>query len=160
VVAQNLQVQRYRGRPVLTWYESVAGTTYGGSWVIYDSTYRETSRVLFEWHSLHHVPLSETYRAEISSAGNVDYFHLNSIAVDPRDGHLLVSSRHTSTIYKLDRRSGAIRWRLATSRSAPRRRCSCARPEVEADAGTRTPDPIITSDVLYQLSYVGGPREV
>jgi hypothetical protein len=27
--------------------------------------------------------------------------------------------------------------------------------ESEADAGTRTPDPIITSDVLYQLSYVG-----
>jgi hypothetical protein len=25
----------------------------------------------------------------------------------------------------------------------------------EADGGTRTPDPIITSDVLYQLSYVG-----
>jgi hypothetical protein len=25
----------------------------------------------------------------------------------------------------------------------------------QADAGTRTPDPIITSDVLYQLSYVG-----
>ena len=28
----------------------------------------------------------------------------------------------------------------------------------EADGGTRTPDPIITSDVLYQLSYVGAPR--
>ena len=28
----------------------------------------------------------------------------------------------------------------------------------EADAGTRTPDPIITSDVLYQLSYVGVSR--
>ncbi len=28
--------------------------------------------------------------------------------------------------------------------------------EAKADAGTRTPDPIITSDVLYQLSYVGG----
>jgi hypothetical protein len=26
----------------------------------------------------------------------------------------------------------------------------------EADGETRTPDPIITSDVLYQLSYVGG----
>jgi hypothetical protein len=25
----------------------------------------------------------------------------------------------------------------------------------KADGGTRTPDPIITSDVLYQLSYVG-----
>ena len=28
----------------------------------------------------------------------------------------------------------------------------------KADEGTRTPDPIITSDVLYQLSYVG-PRD-
>src|SRR3954453_14339274 len=27
-----------------------------------------------------------------------------------------------------------------------------------ADGGTRTPDPIITSDVLYQLSYVGVVR--
>ena len=27
---------------------------------------------------------------------------------------------------------------------------------VEADAGIRTPDPFITSEVLYQLSYVGG----
>jgi hypothetical protein len=27
-----------------------------------------------------------------------------------------------------------------------------------ADGGTRTPDPIITSDVLYQLSYVGTVR--
>jgi hypothetical protein len=27
----------------------------------------------------------------------------------------------------------------------------------EADARTRTGDPIITSDVLYQLSYVGEP---
>ncbi len=25
----------------------------------------------------------------------------------------------------------------------------------KADAGTRTPDPFITSEVLYQLSYVG-----
>jgi hypothetical protein len=31
-------------------------------------------------------------------------------------------------------------------------------PTGEADAGTRTPDPIITSDVLYQLSYVGVSR--
>ena len=29
--------------------------------------------------------------------------------------------------------------------------CNCWR----ADAGTRTPDPFITSEVLYQLSYVG-----
>ena len=29
------------------------------------------------------------------------------------------------------------------------------RASVRADAGTRTPDPFITSEVLYQLSYVG-----
>jgi hypothetical protein len=28
-------------------------------------------------------------------------------------------------------------------------------PQREADAGIRTPDPFITSEVLYQLSYVG-----
>ena len=26
---------------------------------------------------------------------------------------------------------------------------------LKADGGTRTPDPFITSEVLYQLSYVG-----
>ncbi len=32
------------------------------------------------------------------------------------------------------------------------------RPFPRADAGTRTPDPFITSEVLYQLSYVGKSR--
>jgi hypothetical protein len=31
----------------------------------------------------------------------------------------------------------------------------CAGPLAEADARTRTGDPFITSEVLYQLSYVG-----
>ena len=55
---------------------------------------------------------------------------------------------------------------LETSRadSLPRRlggRVACSRPArsplafLEADGGTRTPDPFITSEVLYQLSYVG-----
>jgi hypothetical protein len=172
VVAHNFQVQRYRGRHVLTWYEGKAGSTYGGSWVIYDSAYRElhrvhaghgyagdlheflittrdtallsiydqvpggaasagvpivegivqeldldSKRVLLEWHSLDHVPVSESYRAEVTPAGNVDYFHLNSIGVDPRDRHLVVSARHTSTVYKLHRRTGAILWRLGGKRS-------------------------------------------
>ena len=32
--------------------------------------------------------------------------------------------------------------------------------EAKADARTRTEDPFITSEVLYQLSYVGGARSV
>lgn len=30
---------------------------------------------------------------------------------------------------------------------------------MRADAGTRTPDPFITSEVLYQLSYVGAAMD-
>jgi hypothetical protein len=30
----------------------------------------------------------------------------------------------------------------------------------KADEGTRTPDPLLTMEVLYQLSYVGGYRAV
>ena len=30
---------------------------------------------------------------------------------------------------------------------------------LRADAGTRTPDPFITSEVLYQLSYVGAAMD-
>ena len=29
----------------------------------------------------------------------------------------------------------------------------------QADAGTRTPDPLLTMEVLYQLSYVGANGE-
>jgi hypothetical protein len=39
--------------------------------------------------------------------------------------------------------------------STPVRSCAFARPSTEADGGTRTRDPFITSEVLYQLSYVG-----
>jgi hypothetical protein len=30
----------------------------------------------------------------------------------------------------------------------------------EADAGTRTPDPLLTMEVLYQLSYVGANPKI
>jgi hypothetical protein len=76
----------------------------------------ESGKVLFEWHSLDHVPLDESYRTGVTVDGTVDYFHLNSIGVMP-DGHLIVSARHTSTIYKLDRKSGAVLWRLGGKRS-------------------------------------------
>jgi hypothetical protein len=36
----------------------------------------------------------------------------------------------------------------------------CPDSSQEADAGIRTPDPFITSEVLYQLSYVGIYRDL
>lgn len=68
----------------------------------------ETGAVLFEWHSLDHIPITDTY-APLHDP--FDYFHVNSIDVD-LDGSLLVSARNTSAIYKLDRHTGQVQWRL------------------------------------------------
>ena len=173
--AIDLRVQRYRGRPVVTWYAGDVLGGYGGTYGIYDETYHEvgkvaagngmhgdlheflittrdtalisiyaqvpadlssiggpvagqlvvgvvqeidipTGKVLFQWRSDDHVPLTETNMPQVTAAGNVDYFHLNSIGVD-LDGDLLVSARHTSTVYKVDRKTGQIKWRLGGKQS-------------------------------------------
>jgi|SRR5581483_8372523 len=75
-----------------------------------------SGRVLFEWRSSEHVALDESYLATVSKQGSSDYFHLNSVAVDA-DGHLLVSARHTSAVYKVDRKTGDVLWRLGGKRS-------------------------------------------
>src|SRR5487761_67557 len=75
-----------------------------------------SGRVLFEWRSNEHVGIDESYMPQVAPAGNVDYFHLNSIDVDT-DGDLLISARNTSTIYKVDRKSGDVLWRLGGMKS-------------------------------------------
>ena len=75
-----------------------------------------SGRVLFEWRSNEHVGVDESYMPQVAPAGNVDYFHLNSIDVD-MDGSLLLSARNTSTIYKVDRKSGEVLWRLGGMKS-------------------------------------------
>ena len=77
----------------------------------------ETGEVLFEWHSLDHVGLDETYvtPSEDHYPG-IDYFHINSIDVD-HDNNLLISARETSAVYKIDRNSGEVMWRLGGKKS-------------------------------------------
>jgi len=168
----NLKVQSYRGRPVLTWIETVPG-----EYVIFDGSYHEIARVragngysgdhheflispqdtalitiynavpqdlssfggpkdgvavegivqeldietgeaLFEWRSLEHVGLDETYAKPGQDADypGLDYFHINSIDVD-HDGNLLVSARETFAVYKIDRNTGEVIWRLGGKKS-------------------------------------------
>jgi hypothetical protein len=71
-----------------------------------------TGKLLFQWRSDHHVPFSASYQGVPSSPEAWDYFHINSIAVDPSDGHLLISSRNTWACYKVHRRSGKVLWKL------------------------------------------------
>lgn len=71
----------------------------------------ETGAVLFEWHGVGQVALAETYLGDPEPDDRYDYLHTNAIDVDD-DGHLLVSARHTCTVYRLDRRTGSVQWRL------------------------------------------------
>ncbi len=174
LVTTDFRVQRYRGAPVLTWWQGTIELGHGvGSYVIADDGYaplarvsagnglrgdlheflltdrgtalltsyvvthrdlREvggpadgqiedaifqeidvaSGRVLLEWHSLDHIAVGESYWP---LTGDVwDYVHLNSIAVD-HDQNLLVSSRNTHTVYKIERSTGAIIWRLGGKQS-------------------------------------------
>ena len=171
LVASDVRVQRYQGRPALTWWQ---GTTLGGAGhgegvgVIADPSYRviarvhaghgffadqhtfaltpqgtalieayhqtrrhgravydcivqeidvATGRVLFEWHSLDHVPLRDSYvPPPLDRNVPWDYFHINSVTVAP-DGNLLISSRHTWTVFEVDRHTGRIVWRLGGKHS-------------------------------------------
>ncbi len=172
----DFKLQRFRGRPVLTWWEGVH-TGYGqGEYVLMDESYREVARVragngydgdhheflispqdtalfdiygrvpmdlspygggadstalegivqevdvetgevLFEWHSLEHVGVEESYTSPPENPEYAhDYFHINSIDVD-LDDNLIVSARRTSAVYKIDRSSGDVIWRLGGKKS-------------------------------------------
>jgi hypothetical protein len=77
-----------------------------------------TGRLLFEWRSDEHVSFDESYvPTPTSPIVPWDYFHINSIDVDPTDGNLIISSRNAWAAYKLDRNSGEVLWRLGGKRS-------------------------------------------
>jgi hypothetical protein len=76
-----------------------------------------TGKVLFRWDSLDHVPLTDSYQPVPTDASTpYDYFHVNSVNLD-NDGNLLISARHTWTVYKVDRHSGNVIWRLGGKES-------------------------------------------
>jgi hypothetical protein len=187
ISARDFKVQRYRSKPVLSWWEGRVVLGHGvGEYVIFDDSYREiarvragggqrgdlheflitpedtalltayarrrtdlssiggpdsgevwegiaqevdieTGKVLFEWHSLEHVDIDESYvQPPQNPAYPYDYFHINSIDVD-HDGNLLVSARNTWSVYKIERKSGEILWRLGGKKS-----------DFEMGEGTRT----------------------
>jgi hypothetical protein len=100
-----------RNTALITYYNQ-----RGDTW---DSGFQElaipSGRVLFQWSALAHVPLSESY-SQARGSQPFDYFHINSVALGP-DGNYLISGRNTHALYDINRRTGAIRWRLGGKRS-------------------------------------------
>lgn len=78
----------------------------------------KTNRVLWEWDSTKAVSPAESYlpipaRPEVA----YDFIHANSVHLDT-DGNVLVSARHTHTIYKIDKKTKKIIWKLGGKRSS------------------------------------------
>jgi hypothetical protein len=179
--AADFRVQRYRGRPVLTWWQGYTDAGLGvGEDVIYDSTYSPvatvnagnglsadlhefqltpygtalitayypvvwdstavhgnkqevvldcvvqeidipTGLVLFQWDSLDHVPVTDTYENLPTQNAKVrnpfDYFHVNSVQLDT-DGNLIISGRNTWAAYKVNHQTAATMWTLGGRRSS------------------------------------------
>ncbi len=77
----------------------------------------KTGLVMWEWHSLGHIPLSESNVAPRASGYPWDYVHINS--VDPgTSGDVLLSSRNTWGLYDVDLQNGDVRWRLGGKHSS------------------------------------------
>ena len=175
--AASFEVQRYRGRPVLTWWQGFLNAGFGqGHDVIFNNRYHQIAtvragnglgadlhefsltpqgtplitayslvdwdgssvgslkdlsvmdctiqeidirngNVLFQWDSLDHVPLTDSYTKPPQKPGHpYDYFHINSVQQDG-DGNLIVSARNTWTVYKINHRTGAVMWRLGGKHS-------------------------------------------
>jgi hypothetical protein len=71
-----------------------------------------TGDKLLEWHSLDDIPLSKSNQAAPTDASTAwDYIHGNAVDIDT-DGNILVSGRHTSGVYKINRTTGALMWSL------------------------------------------------
>jgi Arylsulfotransferase (ASST) len=73
-----------------------------------------TGKVLLDWRASDHIDIDDSYVTP--TTGSFDFAHLNGAGVVD-DGHLLISSRHTWTIYKVDRATGDVVWRLGGKRS-------------------------------------------
>jgi hypothetical protein len=90
--------------------------------VVMDSVVQEvelrTGLVRFQWDSLDHVPLRDSYAPVPKSADSAyDYFHVNS-AVQRPDGRLVISARTTWAVYEIDQHTGRVVWTLGGKHSS------------------------------------------
>jgi hypothetical protein len=112
-----------RGTALLTAYGEATGTLPAGPasparvgpyfYGVAQEVEIATGKVLLQWRSDDHVPLSASYESVPAAGPRAiwDSFHINCIAVDPEDDNLIISGRHTWAFYKIDRRSGDVIWR-------------------------------------------------
>jgi hypothetical protein len=93
----------------------------GTNQTVWDSHLQEidpAGNVVWTWRSEDHIAVSETtYPVVFPGVPGVDLVHINSVQLAP-DGDLIVSGRHTDTVYKVRRNpAGDVVWRVGGRRS-------------------------------------------
>jgi hypothetical protein len=107
-------------KPLYCNLQSVGGSP---SVALYDAVMQEidikTGLVMYEWDSLDHVPLSDSFVSVKAATVSWpwDWFHMNSLQLQS-DGSWLISSRDTSTVFDVDSSTGQINWRLGGRQSS------------------------------------------
>lgn len=79
-----------------------------------------TNKLLFFWNALKHIPLTDSFEPASSAteSNNIwDAYHLNSIGLTDDDNDILVSGRNTWTIYRINKPTKKIVWRLGGKQS-------------------------------------------
>ena len=69
----------------------------------------QNGNLVFEWLSYEHLNLEDSYYD--LTQNQIDYVHMNSIAVD-YDGHIIASCRYQNAVIKIHRQTGEILWFL------------------------------------------------
>jgi Arylsulfotransferase (ASST) len=116
-----------QGTALITVYDGIecnlAGVGGPANGAVADTLMQEldlaTGLVRYEWHSLDHVPLSDTYVSPHPGTLKepFDFFHINSVQ-PMNDGSLLIDARNTWAAYDVARRTGRVLWRLGGRRSS------------------------------------------
>ncbi len=75
-----------------------------------------TGQVVWQWDAMQHVSLGASYAGK-PGRNPYDFLHMNSVQELP-DGNLLVSSRHTWTVYEISRATGKVLWQLGGKHSS------------------------------------------
>jgi hypothetical protein len=118
ITPQNTAVLTVFG-PIYCNLASVGGPRGGA---VTDSIFQEidlrTGLVRREWHSLDHVPLSDSYRTAKTTSAEwpFDFLHINSID-QLTDGKTLISARNTWTLYELETLTGQVLLRVGGKHS-------------------------------------------
>jgi hypothetical protein len=102
----------------ITPHVDLAEIDYGADASVADCKIEEldpAGNLVWSWLGSDHIDANdESVTATTNLIGGVtvvDPYHCNSIEIGP-DGDLLVSARHTSALYDIDRATGTIRWKL------------------------------------------------